>query len=411
MLVFPFSVATDGRGVMPDDAQGVYARSLARTLAERLTAERRIAARLAALTTEAKASPATGGARTSGESTDGQPGSDDAAAQGWVVASRPWSLDEAVKLALPKGTEYLLHGSAELTDRVRLRIFLVDSPAKQLALDHVVLRPRAELFAALDDAAKAIAGAVGETAPQGSWPTRDVEAFLAYLRGRDLTAAHEAGVRVVDPEQSFEPYLEAARRDPQFVEAQDRLISLALDFAFSGRGPVAVARASCEQLLAIDPSAFKAHAALAEMDLLAGDGKAAEGRLLRALQLAPGWMGGFGRMGTALLRQGRFGEAVAWFERALSVRADDVAALQGVGAALAECGRTEEAVRAFERAVSLGARSSELHDALALLLPSLGRNEEARTHRRQSRRLLGKPRSGLYLLRDAWEWLVGGKGR
>jgi len=393
MMVFPFSVATDARGQMTDEAQGVYARSLARTLAERLTKERRIAARLAALTT------------------DGPPSGEDLPAPGWVVASQPWSLDEAVKLALPKGTEYLLHGSAELTDRVRLRIFLVDSPAKQLALDHVVLRPRDELFAALDEAAMAIARAVGESAPQGSWPTRDVEAFLAYLRGRDLAAAHEAGVRVVDPAQSFEPYLEAARRDQQFVEAQDRLIALALDFAFSGRGPIAAARASCERLLAIDPSAYKAHAALAEMDLLAGDGKAAESRLLRALQLAPGWMGGFERMGTALLRQGRFGEAVAWFERALSVRPDDAAAVQGLGAALAECGQTEEAVRAFERAISLGARSSELHDALALLLPSLGRNKEARAHRRQSRVLLGKPRTGLYLLRDAWEWLLGGTDR
>jgi Flp pilus assembly protein TadD len=393
MMVFPFSVPTDGRGRMADDAQGVYARSLARTLAERLTMPRRLAARLAALTT------------------DGPPGSADGEGQGWVVASQPWTLDQAVKLTLPKGTEYLLHGSAELTDRVRLRIFLVDSPAKQLALDHVVLRPRNELFAALDEAAMAVARALGESAPQGAWPTRDVEAYLAYLRGRDLAAAHAAGVRVVDPAQSFEPYLEAARRDPQFVEAQDRLVALALDFAFSGRGPVAAARASCEQLLAIDPSAYKAHAALAEMDLLAGDGKAAEGRLLRALQLAPGWMGGFERMGTALLRQGRFGEAVAWFERALAVRADDTAAVQGLGAALAECGRTEEAVRAFERAISLGAHSAEAHDALALLLPSLGRSKEARAHRRQSRVLLGKPRTVLYLLRDAWEWVLGGTAR
>jgi tetratricopeptide (TPR) repeat protein len=394
MLVFPFAVPTDGRGRMLDDAQGVYARSLARTLVERLSTPPRIAARLAALTSDG---PLEGDSGPAGH--------------GWVVASEPWTLDEACKVGLPKGTEYLLHGSAELTDRVRLRIYLVDSPGKQLALDHVVLRPRDELFAALDEAAVSIARALGESVPQGAWPTRDVEAFLAYLRGRDMSAAHEAGVRVQDPEKSFDPYLEAARRDPQFIEAQDRLVALAMDFALCGRGPIAAARTSCERLLAIDPTAYKAHAAIAEMDLLAGDGKAAEGRLMRALQLAPAWTFGLERMGTALLRQGRFGEAVAWFERALSIRSDNLAALQGLGAALAECGRVDEAVRAFERAISLGAESAEAHDALALLLPSLGRNREARAHRRQSRLLLGKPRAGLYLLRDAWEWLFGGTHR
>jgi Flp pilus assembly protein TadD len=277
-------------------------------------------------------------------------------------------------------------------------------------LDHVVLRPREELFGALDEAATAIGKALGENVPQGFWPTRDVEAYLAYLRGRDLSAALEAGVDV-DPEKSFDPYLEAAERDPQFVEAQDRLIALALDFARSGRGPVATARASCERLLSIDPSAYKAHAALAEMDLLAQDARAAESRLLRVLQLAPGFTPAFERMGSALLWQGRFGEAVAWFERALSLRPDDAKSLQGLGAALAECGRTEEAAGAFERALGLGAASAEVHDALALLLPSLGRTKEARAHRREARMLLGKPRTGLYLLRDAWEWLTLGRGR
>src|SRR5881227_3822229 len=155
MMVFPFTVPLDGSGRMLDQAQGVYARSLARTLAERLTSPPRLAANLATLTADGPL-----------EGEDGVRG------HGWVVASQPWTLEEACHIGLPEGTEFVLHGCAELTDRVRIRILLVDSPQKQLALDHVVLRPRSELFSALDEAAVEIARAVGEEPPNLAWPTR-----------------------------------------------------------------------------------------------------------------------------------------------------------------------------------------------------------------------------------------------
>ncbi|MGZ6143642.1 MAG: tetratricopeptide repeat protein [Myxococcales bacterium] len=393
MMVFPFTVALDGSGRMLDQAQGVYARSLARTLAERLTAPPRLAANLATLTADGPL--------------DGENGEQ---GHGWVVASQPWTLEEACHIGLPDGTEYVLHGSAELTDRVRIRILLVDSPERKLALDHVVLRPRNELFAALDEAAQEIARAVGEDPPAVPWPTRDVEAFVAYLRGRDMSAAHEAGVKVPDPKKSFDPYLEAARRDPLFVDAQDRMLALALDFALGGQGPISVAREGCEKLLAIDPAAYKAHVALAEIDLAEGDPVAAEERLHKALALRPDWGPGFERMGTALTRQARYEESISWFEKALMEKHDDTDALQGLGVALAEVGRLEEAAGAWQATLSLGVDSFQIHDNLARVFTLLGRRSEARAQRAISRRMQGKPRFGLDLLREAWDWLSGGTG-
>src|SRR4051794_13260392 len=209
---------------MLDASQGVYGRSLARMLAERLSDNSDLRATLATLTADGPLE-GEGGAR----------------GHGWVIASQPWNVEEACCIGLPDGTQYVLHGAAELTDRVRMRILLVDQPNHKLKLDHVVLRPRGELFAALDEAAVEVARALGEEPRAQTWPTRDVEAFLAYLRGRDMSAAHDAGVKVPDPAKSFDPYLEAMRRDPQFVEAQERLLSLAMDFALGGRGPVEAA--------------------------------------------------------------------------------------------------------------------------------------------------------------------------
>lgn len=391
MMVFPFTVPLDGSGRMLDQAQGVYARSLARMLAEHLTAPPRLAANLATLTADGPL-----------DGTDGEQG------HGWIVASQPWTLEEACHIGLPDGTEYVLHGSAELTDRVRIRILLVDSPEKKLALDHVVLRPRSELFAALDEAAREIANAVGEEPPQIAWPTRDVEAFVAYLRGRDMSAAHEMGVRVPDPKKSFEPYLEAARRDPHFTDAQDRMLTLALDFALGGQGPVEIAREGCERLLSIDPSAYKAHVALAEIDLAQGKPKDAEARLHQAMALHPDWSPGFERMGTALNRQDRYEEAIPWFEKALMEKNDDTDALSGLGVALAEVGRYEEAAGAWQAVLSLGVDSFQIHDNLANVFTLMGRRAQAREQRAISRRMQGKPRFGLDLFREAWEWLKSG---
>src|SRR5207244_6744218 len=135
---------------------------------------------------------------------------------------------------------------------------------------------------------------------------------------RHITDAHVLVLLLLDPRSSFDPYPEATMRDPRFTDAQERLLALALDFALGGQGPLPAAREACENLLAIDPSAFKAHLALAEIDLAQGEAQAAERRISTALALQPEWAPAFERMGTALARQGRHGEAIAWFERALA---------------------------------------------------------------------------------------------
>ncbi|MGE5048853.1 MAG: hypothetical protein ACM3PC_09810 [Deltaproteobacteria bacterium] len=392
-MIFPFAVRLDGGGRMLDGAQGVYARSLARTLAERLSRPPRLQARVAQLTADGPLD-----------------GDDGAEGHGFIVASKAWTLEEACHVDLPEGTEYLLHGSAELTDRVRIRILLVDSPQKHLALDHVVLRPRQELFAALDEAAAEVAHALGEEPRREPWPTRDVEAYVAYLRGRDLSAAHEMGVAVPEPRRSFDPYLEAVRRDPDFADAQERLLALALSLAARGHAGAEAARSACCSLLALQPRAFKACLALAEIELLERNPRAAEERISRALAIEPGWAPAFERMGTSLLRQRRFGEAVGWFERALRGRKDDPAALQGLGTALAECGRVEEAMGCWRAALVSGVATADLHENLARGHLLLGHRSDARRHRTISRRIRGTPRFGLDLLRNAWQWLSNGPG-
>ena len=392
LMVFPFTVAIDGEGKMRDPAQGVYARSLARMLAERLSVGVELQATAATLTADGPL--------------DGEP---EGAPQshGWVVASQPWTLQEACRVRLPDGMEVLLHGAAELTDRVRLRLLVVDQPRSNLALDHVVLRPRGELFAALDEAARAVALALGEVLPEGNWPTSDVEAYVAYLRGRDMSAAHEAGVHVQDPARSFDGYLEAARRDPAFEDARERLLALALDFALGGAGPPDAAREGCERLLLLDPTAFKAHAAIAEIELAQGNPAAARERLEQVLAIDPSFSPAFERLGTALLQLRRYEEALPWLARAIEDNPEDAEALHGLGIACAELGRFDEAAAAFRGALRFGPASAPLHQNLARALDAKGDRAGAREHWQQARLLAGDQNRVLAFFRAAWRALTG----
>src|SRR5438128_11786116 len=86
MMVFPFTVPIDGGGQMRDAAQGVYARSLARTLAERLSVGPGVSATAATLTADG----------LEGRAQD----------HGWVVASLPWTLADGCAVGLPARREY-----------------------------------------------------------------------------------------------------------------------------------------------------------------------------------------------------------------------------------------------------------------------------------------------------------------
>jgi len=109
------------------------------------------------------------------------------------------------------------------------------------------------------------------------------------------------------------------------------------------------------------------------------------------------------RLGTALLRLGQPGEAIACFEKALAYEPDEIDALTGLGTALAETGKLDDAVRVWRRALESG-EGAHLHQEIARALRRLGRRAEARGHAALARRLLG--RGGLFgYLHGAWDRL------
>lgn len=85
------------------------------------------------------------------------------------------------------------------------------------------------------------------------------------------------------------------------------------------------------------------------------------------------------QMGNALAAQGRMGQAVIYYEQAISVRADYVEAYSNLGNALAALGNIDQAVARYEHALSIEP-NPQIHFNLATVLEGQDRIEQAIAH-------------------------------
>jgi protein O-GlcNAc transferase len=97
---------------------------------------------------------------------------------------------------------------------------------------------------------------------------------------------------------------------------------------------------------------------------------------MHCLRLVPGHAGAEGQVGFALMALGRPKEALAHFDRALQVVADDADVIHARGNALLALGLVEDAISSFRRALALCPGVAEAHYNLANVLIDQGRYEE-----------------------------------
>ena len=98
--------------------------------------------------------------------------------------------------------------------------------------------------------------------------------------------------------------------------------------------------------------------------------------------------------GVLLQQLGRAEEALASFDKADALLANDAAILSNRGMALAVLGRHDEALAALDRALAVDASFAEAQRARAGVLEALGRPDEAREALAQGRRDRSAPHRG-----------------
>jgi tetratricopeptide (TPR) repeat protein len=142
-----------------------------------------------------------------------------------------------------------------------------------------------------------------------------------------------------------------------------------------------------EEALAIAPDDYFLHSNFGEFLDAIGDLSGAIAQQERVRQLLPGEPMPNYKIGRALVRQGKTGDAVDYFHRALALRPDFVQALNEMGLLLANQQKVAEAEPYFERALKKDPNYSETYLNLGIVAQTQGKLDQAMVRYEEAARL------------------------
>jgi TolB-like protein/Tfp pilus assembly protein PilF len=240
-----------------------------------------------------------------------------------------------------------------------------------------------DVFKVQDDIAGSVVAALkvsmlGE--PQRAAPTANSDAYLHFLRARELRAGGDA---VFEPAR--DELQKAVQLDPSFAQAWRELGSLYIDgFAGSSYGPYEVARRQAmdalQRSLTLDPGLAEAHVAVARVYyVMDWDIPAAQAELKHAAELAPD-----DRQPDLLLLTGYIADSEGQFDQAIAshLKARDLDPLaienyRQLGNAYYRAGRLDEAAAALNGALQRNPVAFTARYRLGLVRLAQHRPEEA----------------------------------
>ncbi len=277
------------------------------------------------------------------------------------------------------GVESVLEGSVRKAgDRLRITLQLVDVASGYQQWTGRYDRDLADVFAVQEEIAVAVAqalrGVLAELERQASTPTptRSVEAYEYYLRGRqffyrfDRKSLHLAR----------EMFRRAAAIDPDYALAYAGTADCAAFLHGMWRGgeeALAEADAASRRALELAPDLASTHASRALAIFLNGHYEAAAVEFEIALRLDPLQFEALYFYARMRFEQGRVEEAAALFERAMGARPEDYQAPVLLGMARRALGQEQGSLEALHRGLDVVSRHVELNpdDARAYYLGGL----------------------------------------
>jgi len=221
---------------------------------------------------------------------------------------------------------HVLEGSVQrVANRLLVHVNLTDTRDGRTLLAERYDRTIADSTGLQGELAADIAGALratlapGEKARLQAGTTRNPDAYVLYLRGREYQMRPEVSQDNYLAAENF--YKQAVTSDPAFALARARLAEMQLwlyqKFFISRPARLAEARRTAEEALRLDPDCGQAHMVLAGCMMHAGDSTAAMRReVAAAVRLLPN--DAYIALAVAMLQKdmGWNDEAAASFERA-----------------------------------------------------------------------------------------------
>jgi adenylate cyclase len=231
------------------------------------------------------------------------------------------------QVAQELGVRHVVEGSVRRAgSRVRVTAELIDGRTGGHLWAERYDRELSDIFAVQDELTAEIVGelrlelSAEESRRLARRGTRSVEAWDAFLRGRDLAFRHRPATF-----EAAKGFLErAAALDPAFAAPHAWLAQLHLQCynnAWFGdpEAALAEARAAAERALAVDRQEGAGHFALGMVLMWSRELEAAEAEARRAIELGPGVAEHHLLLGVLLTYAGRPGEALDALRRAMRI--------------------------------------------------------------------------------------------
>ncbi len=232
------------------------------------------------------------------------------------------------QIARELGVANILEGGVQRSgSQVRINVQLIDAETDEHLWAEIYDRQLTaeNLFVIQSEVSNAIAKALQATlSPEeqqriNAIPTQNLEAYEAYMLGRQKWAARTA----TSIAESAVLFQKAIDLDPDFAQAYAGLGDAYNQQVYYGGLPVSEMYPKAEQAilkaLELDDQSGEAWTALGGLHQQAGDISAAENALRHAIELNPNYSTAYNWLGLILNRHGKFDEAMEVFRKGLEV--------------------------------------------------------------------------------------------
>jgi TolB-like protein/Flp pilus assembly protein TadD len=256
----------------------------------------------------------------------------------------------------------VLEGTVQvLGERLRVNVQLIDASSDEHLWAERFDRTLDDAFSIQSEIAQRVADAVGAAldGPQqltvASMPTSNPEAYRLYLQAREY--GRRAGFVRQDAEAAQQLLERAIALDPTFAEARGWLIRThtAIYDSRLDASPERLAAVKREAAAAarLAPANPEVRLALADVHLVEGNVRAFIEESRAALKAMPAGSDASRRLAGVLLTEGRFAEAVDVLEKTAPLDPRNAMLFYGLGVTNTWLGRYGAAVAAFDRALML----------------------------------------------------------
>ena len=279
------------------------------------------------------------------------------------------------EIAKQLGVAHILEGSVQKNgDAVRVNVQLIKAAKDSQVWAETFDRKLTDIFSVESDVAKAIADQLRahitrqEEQVIAAKPTKNIDAYDAYLRGRYFWNKRTSdGIK-----HAIEHFQQSIERDPDFALGHaglaDSYIALTFYNFAAPHETMPKAKESAIKALELDDTLAEAHASLAHI-LMNYDWNwsAAEKEFKRSLELTPDYATGHQWYAIHYLTAtGRFEEAVQEMKKALELEPASLVMNTFMGATLYYAGRYDEAIDQCRRTIEMDPNFAVAHWHLGL---------------------------------------------